>query len=290
MPKVALRYGHGANTYEDKHSKGVVVGGKVYEEHTFNAAVGVKVKNILQNHGVTVLEIQPPMGKDVPLSVGIKKANDWKADLFWSIHANAGTSLARGLCAFYWSTSEKGKKAAEFYAKYAKEEGLPLYHNGLWGSIEGTWNAFQELEDTNMVAVLTENGFMTNPEDFKLIFQNKDDFHNVCARINAKAILSYFGIKYKGGTTVAAPKPKEEDEMLGKAVVIGGYPDFAGAELVAARLKAPIYFRNALPSGIVAKELYVVGGSVEGLKAEKIINLTGANRFEVMEKVKKFLG
>jgi N-acetylmuramoyl-L-alanine amidase len=196
MAKLALRYGHGSNTYEDKRSKGVVVGGKVYEEHTFNATVGVKVKKIVEAHGVTVLEIQPPMGLDVPLDTGIKKANDWKADLFWSIHANAAQPEAKGMCAFYWSTSAGGQRAAEAYSKLCKEYGLTLYHGGLWGSVAGTWNAFRELEKTDMVAVLTENKFMTNPHEFKEIFLNENNFHNICAYVNARAILEYFKIPY----------------------------------------------------------------------------------------------
>jgi N-acetylmuramoyl-L-alanine amidase len=34
---------------------------------------------------------------------------------------------------------------------------------------------------------------------------------------------------------------KEEDEMLEEAIVIGGFPDFAVAEILSARLKAPVY-------------------------------------------------
>jgi N-acetylmuramoyl-L-alanine amidase CwlA len=95
--------------------------------------------------------------------------------------------------------------------------------------------------------------------------------------------------KFKNDVNVLL-NPKEEVEMLEKAIVIGGFPDMAFAEVLAARLKAPIYTRNALPAGKVAKELYVVGGSTTGLKADKVISLTGADRFDVAAAVKKFLG
>jgi len=77
--------------------------------------------------------------------------------------------------------------------------------------------------------------------------------------------------------------------LLDKAIVIGRFPDFASAEMLAASLKAPIYTRAALPSGKVAKELYVVGGSASGLQADKIISLTGKDRFEVAAAVAEFL-
>jgi N-acetylmuramoyl-L-alanine amidase len=209
MAKLALNYGHGANTWEDKRSKGLVVNGKVYEEHTFNAAVGEKVRKIVEAHGVTVKVIQPPMGKDIPLSQRTDAANTWGADLWLGIHANAAADKeADGVCAFYWGTSADGKRAADAYVKYAKAEGFPLYHGGLWGSVKGTWNAFHELEETEMAAILSENGFMTNPDDFKGIFLNEDDYHDRIARVNARMVLDYFKIKYDSNKDITVPKPK----------------------------------------------------------------------------------
>jgi len=71
--------------------------------------------------------------------------------------------------------------------------------------------------------------------------------------------------------------------------VIGSFPDFASAEMLVASLKAPIYTRAALPTGKVANELYVVGGSTSCLLADKIISLTGKDRFEVAAAVAEFL-
>jgi N-acetylmuramoyl-L-alanine amidase len=108
-----------------------------------------------------------------------------------------------------------------------------------------------------------------------------------------KSIAEVYGLKLK---PVARPKPapvvsapKEEDEMLEKAIVINAFPDFAFAEILAARLKAPVYTRAGLPSGKVAKELYVVGGTKDGLVADKFVMLTGANRFDVAKAVNEFL-
>ena len=222
MAKVALSYGHGANTYEDKRSKFVIKNGKVYEEHTHNYKVGVKVRDILKDHGVQVLELQPANGTDVSLTTRTNKANSWGADLYWSIHANAGTPAARGWAAFYWGTSKDSKKAAQLYADEVKELGFPLYSGGTYASVKGTWTDFHELRESKMTAVLTENGFMTNPEDFKYIFENKDDYYNKMAIAHAKAILAYFGIKYKGEKSTpaaakpAATKPAESKPASGK--------------------------------------------------------------------------
>ncbi|MBH0159894.1 peptidoglycan recognition protein family protein [Fictibacillus sp. 26RED30] len=94
--------------------------------------------------------------------------------------------------------------------------------------------------------------------------------------------------------TSAAPKPKPEDikeadDMLEKAVVINAFPDFPFAELLASRIKAPIYVRGALPSGKIAKEVFVVGGTKDGLQADSFVMLTGKNRFEVAAAVNAYL-
>jgi N-acetylmuramoyl-L-alanine amidase CwlA len=89
---------------------------------------------------------------------------------------------------------------------------------------------------------------------------------------------------------VVEPKKTEVVEDMENAIVIGGYPDIPMAELVALKVKAPIYFRNALPSGKIAKTVYVVGGSVDGIQADKVVNLTGSDRIAVANAVGKFIG
>ncbi|WP_246055187.1 peptidoglycan-binding domain-containing protein [Pseudalkalibacillus caeni] len=82
---------------------------------------------------------------------------------------------------------------------------------------------------------------------------------------------------------------KEEEEMLDKAIVINAFADFPLAEPLAMRIKAPIYIRAALPQGKIAKNLYVVGGTQEGLKADNITLLSGHDRFDVARAVEDFL-
>lgn len=219
MARVALSYGHGHNTFEDKRSKFVIVNGKVYEEHTFNAQVGERVKNHLRAHGVDVLVVQPPMGADVPLRTRTNKAEAFKADLYWSIHANGGASSARGMCAFYWKGNRTGQKIAEKYGALCKADGLPLYSGGDYPSEKGTWSDFHELRETTMTAILTENGFMTNPEDFKLIFLNEQNFYNRIAKIHAQVILWHFGISFKE-EKADAPAPVNVKKGIGIVEVL----------------------------------------------------------------------
>jgi N-acetylmuramoyl-L-alanine amidase len=82
---------------------------------------------------------------------------------------------------------------------------------------------------------------------------------------------------------------KGEDEMLEKAVVINSFADFPVAELLARRLNAPIYLRATAEGKKASKELYVVGGTKDKLVADKIILLSGADRYDTAAAVKKFL-
>lgn len=75
---------------------------------------------------------------------------------------------------------------------------------------------------------------------------------------------------------------------LKQAIAIGSIHDYPSAERLAIHLKAPIYPKAAI-TGEIAQELFVVGGKVEGLKAVKIINLSGAKKEDTEANVKKYL-
>ena len=248
-----LNVGHGEDTFPDTGSKGVAVDGKrqkKYAEHTFNAEVGKRVAKILDAHGVKYLLTQPFNGKDVPLSTRVNKANGTNAKLYLSIHANAGDKKAKGMCVFYHgygsSAAANGKKV-DSYVKYAKEEGLDLYHGGKWGSSKGQWNDFYETRMPKMFSVITENGFMTNSEDFDRIFKNKDNYYDKVARVNAKFALDVLGIKYKedkketpAKTSDKAPKKDDTVYRVRKSkddakTQIGAFKSLTSAKQLASR-------------------------------------------------------
>lgn len=79
------------------------------------------------------------------------------------------------------------------------------------------------------------------------------------------------------------------DDMLEKAVVYNSLADIAVAELVAEKHNTVTVKRTVAQKVKVAKELIVVGGSKDGLKADKFTILSGANRFETTAKVNDYL-
>jgi N-acetylmuramoyl-L-alanine amidase len=287
MAKIGLDIGHGKNTYPP--SKGVRVNGKDYHEHDFNSRVGIILEKLLVAQGHEVFKAQQPFAIDVPLRERTNYYNSLNLDLIISIHANAASPSARGMCAFYWGSSSKGKQVADLYAKYVKEYGYILYSEGTYASRQSHWSNFHMLRETKAPAILSENSFMTNPEDFKLIFQSEEYPQHV-AEIHARTVADYFKVKYADLTLKQVEtKIEEEDDMLEKAIVVNSFNDYPVASPLANKLGTGIFERSVCEKVQVAKVLYVCGGTQEGLKANKFVVLSGKDRYETAQKIGEFL-
>jgi LysM repeat protein/N-acetylmuramoyl-L-alanine amidase len=213
---IVISIGHGVDTWEKGGGKGVRKNGRVYEEHDANVHLALKVKKLVEAHGIKVTLVQPPNAKDVPLKTRTDKANALGVVLYWSIHHNAGAPSASGACAFYWHTSSVGKKLSYALANNMKKRGINLHGNGVHVSMRGSWTNFHELRETKMVAVLTENGFMTNSRDFENIFgKNREAYHSKLAEAHAETIIeSFFGMKYDPSKT-GESKPTQPTPVSG---------------------------------------------------------------------------
>jgi N-acetylmuramoyl-L-alanine amidase len=200
---VALDIGHGVDTFPP--DKGVYRDGKGYAEHNFNSKLAIEIEEHLKQNGFKVVKIQEPFSADVPLKTRTDFYNEQGVDLVWSIHGNAGTKNAKGICAFYWHNHAKSKEAAKLFVEELNKAGFDTHGNGLHASMTGSWTNLHIVRETKMTAVLTENGFMTNPEDFENIFgKNQADYMARLSVVHAKAICRYFKTNYKEEVKVAA--------------------------------------------------------------------------------------
>jgi N-acetylmuramoyl-L-alanine amidase len=217
---MVISIGHGEDTWEKGGGKGVRKNGRVYEEHDANVHLALKVKKLVEAHGIKVTLVQSPNAKDVPLKTRTDKANALGVDLYWSIHHNAGVASASGACSFYWHTSSVGKKLSYALASNMKKRGIDLHGNGVHASMRGSWTNFHEVRETKMVAVLTENGFMTNSRDFENIFgKNQEAYHSKVAEAHAETIIeSFYGMKYDSGKSQVSGgySPTAEDYKKGR--------------------------------------------------------------------------
>lgn len=283
-------FGHGKNTYPP--SKGV----PGLPEFEFNSAVGLETKRLLDGIMPTY-EAQPFDGNDVPLRIRTNLYNARyaknKKSIGISSHANAnGKKSVRGFGVFYWHTSPEAKKLAqilldEYKKEFPDREKYPIWGSGLFPSVPGTWTDLHMCRETDGVFVLVEWEFMTNPEAYKLL--KSDDYRKRCALVKARSACRWYGIPFNKTAAEPAAKPKEDDVMLEKAVVINGFEDFPAAEKLAIKLGAPIYLRSVAKGKKVAKELFVVGGSKEGIVADKVTLLSGPDRFATAQAVGDFL-
>ncbi|MFP7476845.1 N-acetylmuramoyl-L-alanine amidase [Terribacillus saccharophilus] len=119
----------------------------------------------------------------IPLSERASLSNNWKADLFVSVHANSATSSsAKGLESYYYGASSSGKQLASSIQ-------TALVSN-TDNENRGTHSAdFYVLRHTSMPAVLVETGFISNPADAVLL--NDSNYQDKVANSIAEGITNY---------------------------------------------------------------------------------------------------
>lgn len=181
---VCIDVGHAKNTAGKRSFDGSLL------EYEFNRVVARFLKNELERYGVrTMYSCDINTAKDISLSERCRAANNAKADLFISIHANAYGSTwnsANGWEIYHHANSTNGKRLAEAIHKTSIPT-LELRDRGIKTS------NFTVLTGTKMPAVLIEHGFYTNKEECEKL---KDvEFCKKCAVADAEGILNYLGIK-----------------------------------------------------------------------------------------------
>jgi N-acetylmuramoyl-L-alanine amidase len=200
---IVVDAGHGGSEAGAKGPDGTL-------EKNITMAVARRLKAALEAKlGVRVI-----LSRDGDATVGLDEraaiANNNKADLFVSLHANASMrGMASGAEVFYLSLDEYGDAAQR--VAHGESEALPVFGGGtrdieliLWEmaqaryvqqsaelaqAVESSLRAhvpmspraiqqapFRVLVGANMPAVLVEMGFITNPEQEKQL--RSDDFQN----------------------------------------------------------------------------------------------------------------
>ncbi len=199
-------------------------------EWTLNSRVIEYVEDGLKDYtGYEYIRVDDRTGKkNVSLAQRVKLANDFKADVFLSVHHNAGIKGGKGggIVVYRYPNSTKFTKAMQ----KALYDSL-IDHTGLRGNRANPLAEanFIVLRDTKMAAVLIENGFMDSKTDVPIILS---DAH---AKKSARAIVEWIAEHYK---LTLKPKPKiEVDKGTYYRVVTGSYNDRDNAVKQQAKLK-----------------------------------------------------
>lgn len=174
---VVLDAGHGGD------DPGATVG-ETYEKD-INLAVTLLVQEQLKTQENVVVKMTRTEDVFLSLSDRAIYANDIKADLFISIHANAleNNEEFSGIFTFYHPEKRSSKKPAKiiqeaiFNETGAEDRGVRSEN-------------YAVLRETKMPAVLVETGFMTCPEELALLVDG--DYQKQLAKGIAQGILEYF--------------------------------------------------------------------------------------------------
>lgn len=173
---IVLDPGHGGR------DPGAIADG-IYEKD-LNLRITARLYILLKNLG---FKVKMTRTDDRYLSLGdrAKIANDVNADIFISIHCNAASSnKANGIETLYYPGSDKGKILAGVI-QHNMIDKLNMTNRGV-----KTRPDLFVLKYTSMPAVLIECGFITNPEENKLL--TADKYRNDIAAAISDGVGEYY--------------------------------------------------------------------------------------------------
>jgi len=168
--KIFINPGHGGT------DPGACGNGLREADVAFNIAR--RVENYLQDVGYDVKVFQLG-GVDDDLETICDESNAWDADIFVSIHCNAGGGM--GTETYHWYNSELSARLANCIQQQIVES-LPVQNRGVKQA------GFYVLINTDCPAVLVETAFVDNGFDYRLLREKQDDF----ARAIARGITDFF--------------------------------------------------------------------------------------------------
>lgn len=165
-PIIAIDAGHGRNTAGKRCLKSIDPAQT--REWYLNDRIADDLQARLGACGCTVIRVDDTTGaKDISLSARVKAANAANADIYISIHHNAGINggLGGGTVVYYYSNAaERSGQAQRLYDAIVTQTGLRGNRSG-----KVLKKGFYVIKNTKMPAFLIENGFMDSRTDVPII-------------------------------------------------------------------------------------------------------------------------
>ena len=193
--KVAIDAGHGLYTSGKRCDK--KLDSAQTREWQLNDRIADRLEALLENYDCETLRVDDTTGlTDVILKNRVKKANNWGADIYISIHHNAGIygklmgylgKPAGGTVVYHYGSSAKREMQAQaLYDAVVKLTGLVGDR-----SAKISKYGYYVLKNTNMPAFLIENGFMDSPTDVPIILSEGH------ANKTAQGLLNFLASEFK---------------------------------------------------------------------------------------------
>lgn len=229
MTKIAIDAGHGLYTPGKRCLKSL--DSSETREWRLNDRIADKLVKMLENRCEVMRVDDTSGGTDVSLANRVKKANNWGADFYISIHHDAGIAggSGGGTTVYYYSND----KARETLARRLYDCVVGL--TGLKGNRSNPVikNGFYVIKNTKMAALLIENGFMDSKTDVPVILSESH------AEKTAQGILNFLVSEFN----LSGSAPAEHNSTSGGLykVQCGAFANKANAEALKNELKAAGY-------------------------------------------------
>lgn len=175
---IVIDVGHGGSDV------GATGSNKNYTEKVLNLILAEKLKFELESLGAKVYMTRTD-DSNPSSDERMKLLRTVKADFCIAIHRNATDSSTPSAFNSYHFNAFSADAAKIIYNTTEKAD---LYEKTKWSGTK--WHYFYTCRQTDCPVVLTENGFMTNPEEYSKMID--DEFNNKCAKALAQGIVNYF--------------------------------------------------------------------------------------------------
>ena len=194
MFKIALTAGHYRYTAGKRCLK--KLDANETREWVLNARIAEKIESILKDYdGYSLLRTDDPSGeKEITMEQRVAAANKFGADIYISLHHNAGIYGGKGggiVAYVYKNCSEKAKEwQKDLYESLIKHTSL----KGNRATPLATSNLY-ECRATKMPAVLLELGFMDSATDVPVILS--EEYASSAAKAIVEVIVKKAGLRKK---------------------------------------------------------------------------------------------
>ena len=227
MLKIAIDAGHSLVTAGKRCMR--ELDASETREWVLNSRIANKLEQLLKSYNCQVLRVDDTTGAtDVSNTGRANKANEWKADVYISVHHDAGLSgrAGGGTTVYWWSNAaERPKQAQALYDCVIAQTGLKGNR-----SSKVIKKDFTVIARTNMAAFLIENGFMDSPSDVPVILSEEH------ANKTAQGLLNFLVSEFKL-ERVNNTKP----DVVYHRVQVGAFIAREKAEALANKLRAEGY-------------------------------------------------
>ena len=214
---IAIDAGHGMKTAGKRCLK--ALDPNQTREWWLNDRIADKLQEMLSAYDCRVIRVDDTTGaKDISLSERVKTANAAKADVYISIHHNAGRNGRTGGGTVVYFCSSKAERLGQAQRLY----NAVVARTGLRGnrSVKVKKHGYYVIKKTKMPAFLVENGFMDSADDVPVILSAKH------AQKTAQGIMDFLVAEFSLREIQApAAKPQESTEIL-------CYPAYTGKKVI----------------------------------------------------------